>query len=199
MKPPDYSRGLYFTPRTPWGRRPQNRPGQNPNYLRASEDAPLQPGQKRPNFLQRAGSGIANGVTGIASGAKALGRAIGNVHSFSGLEVEKIPEEKPSFGVVAGMRVGNGPSSTGEDTRGEDRDWTLERRHMGEPSEQETLQKTADAKRKRREEYENQQRNSQKETDHYVNTAMSTVDDTAAYFKLPQGQSKPQGQARPAR
>ncbi len=34
MKPPDYSRSLYFTPRTPWGRRPQKRPGLSPNYSR---------------------------------------------------------------------------------------------------------------------------------------------------------------------
>ena len=195
MPPSKHSSSLYFTPRTPWGRLPQNRPGQSQNYLRASEDAPLQPIQKRPNFLQRAGSSIANGVTGIthgiASGAKGLGHAIGNVHPFGGLEVEKNQGEKPSFGAVAGVRLGNGPSSTGEDTRGEDRDWALERMHLGEPSEQAALQKTADEKRKRRQEYEDQRRKAQKETDHYVNTVLSAVDDTAAYFKLPQGQSKP--------
>jgi hypothetical protein len=38
MIPSKHSRSLYFTPRTPWGRYPQNRPGQN--YLRASQDKP---------------------------------------------------------------------------------------------------------------------------------------------------------------
>ncbi len=38
MNPSKHSRSLYFTPRTPWGRLPQNRPGQSQNYLRASEN-----------------------------------------------------------------------------------------------------------------------------------------------------------------
>ena len=43
MNPSKHSRSLYFTPRTPWGRFPQNRPGQSQNYLRASQDAPAVP------------------------------------------------------------------------------------------------------------------------------------------------------------
>jgi hypothetical protein len=41
MNPSKHARSLYFTPRTPWGRLPQNRPAQSQNYLRASQDAPV--------------------------------------------------------------------------------------------------------------------------------------------------------------
>jgi hypothetical protein len=59
MIPSKHARSLYFTPRTPWGRYPQNRPAQSPNYLRASQDKPLdssgkntqgQGGQTPPNM-----------------------------------------------------------------------------------------------------------------------------------------------------
>ncbi len=46
MIPSKHARSLYFTPRTPWGRLPQNRPGQSQNYLRASETAPANSGKK---------------------------------------------------------------------------------------------------------------------------------------------------------
>ncbi len=46
MIPSKHARSLYFTPRTPWGRLPQNRPGQSQNYLRASQDKPLDPSSK---------------------------------------------------------------------------------------------------------------------------------------------------------
>jgi hypothetical protein len=43
MIPSKHARSLYFTPRTPWGRYPQNRPAQSQNYLRASQDQPAVP------------------------------------------------------------------------------------------------------------------------------------------------------------
>ena len=45
MIPSKHARSLWFTPRTPWGRYPQNRPGQN--YLRAYGRAPAEPYKKR--------------------------------------------------------------------------------------------------------------------------------------------------------
>ena len=100
MNPSKHSRSLWFTPRTPWGRLPQNRPGQN--YLRASEDAPVQPGQKRPNALQRFGSGVVN--------------AVRNARPFVGVEAEKVGSEHGSGGFLFGLQKGaEGPKSTASD------------------------------------------------------------------------------------
>ncbi len=51
MNPSQKPRSLCFTPRTPWGRYPQHRTGQN--YLRASEDE--QPDISPKEYLDRAG------------------------------------------------------------------------------------------------------------------------------------------------
>ncbi len=97
MKPPDYSRSLYFTPRTPWGRRPQKRPGQSPNYLRASED--------KPGVLQKTGTWVKD----------KLNKAFKGGELFGGIEAEKARNEPGSAGVVLGYHKGPGGISTASD------------------------------------------------------------------------------------
>jgi hypothetical protein len=95
MNPSKHARSLYFTPRTPWGRLPQNRPGQSPNYLRASEDAPLPP-------KQGVGKGMLNPL-------KKFAEWFGE-HGLLGAGVEKhFGEGEPADKtLVAGVHLGGG-------------------------------------------------------------------------------------------
>ncbi len=89
MKPPDYSRSLYFTPRTPWGRRPQKRPGQGPNYLRASEDKPAVPSPDEKHKLwgteqQGLGAQMATSKSGWRNGSERTLDRLGVPRELSG-------------------------------------------------------------------------------------------------------------------
>ncbi len=73
MNPSKHARSLYFTPRTPWGRLPQNRPGQSQNYLRASQDAPANSDKKLDpsgKDMQGLAGGMASNQFGGSGGSE---------------------------------------------------------------------------------------------------------------------------------
>ncbi len=83
MAPSKPTRSLFFTARTPWGRYPQHRTGQN--YLRASEDKPLDPASKS---MQGLGGQMAPNQLSGSQGSS--GQAGGNAS-----DVWKVPHTDP--------------------------------------------------------------------------------------------------------
>jgi hypothetical protein len=129
MNPSKHARSLYFTPRTPWGRYPQNRPAQSQNYLRASQDA--------PNVFQK-------GVNWFKDKFK-------GGEPFMGVEADKAKGEPGSASLGLGWHKGNGEISTGENPREDTSEAANRSLHVNEPrttreqlNEQSAVPKNAD-------------------------------------------------------
>ncbi len=153
MNPSKHSRSLWFTPRTSWGRLPQNRPGQNQNYLRASEN------ENDRELPEEDKKGAIQGKIEISGGKNQ-----GKTDAYGQIQYNSNP------GFSEPTRFSD-PGKEGRDKL------NAERANALVSNDKERQRKV--------------QQQSQKEVENYVNKALSTADDTAAYFKLPQGQARP--------
>jgi hypothetical protein len=119
MIPSKHARSLYFTPRTPWGRLPQNRPAQNQNYLRASETAPTDP-NKKPDLSGKELQGLAGGMApNQFGGSKVQGGHTGpnsaNPWDTPHLDERQYPQPAPQPD-PSWMMSGKGPLKNPEPT-----------------------------------------------------------------------------------